>query len=191
MTQNSLKPELFSQVFHSPVLGLAIINQEKRIVDMNEKLADLLACKREDVLGKTTAAIGLNSKKDLHNKEDIFSLAIKEGSIEKYELEITTSQRKDLTLEFSAAILENEGDTCWLVTATDKAPHELLSNREFEILKLLAVGKTISGISEALSLALTTVSTYRSRIMDKLGFTSNAELTRYAISHNIITDIDQ
>lgn len=73
---------------------------------------------------------------------------------------------------------------------SDKEPHELLSNREFEVFKLLSVGKTITQIAEMLSLALTTVSTHRSRIMDKLGLANNSELTRYAIAHHIITDID-
>lgn len=70
-----------------------------------------------------------------------------------------------------------------------KAPHEILSNREFEIFKMLASGKTITQIAEALSVALTTVSTHRSRIMEKLGLSTNSDLTRYAITHNIISDI--
>lgn len=73
---------------------------------------------------------------------------------------------------------------------TDKAPHETLTNKEFEIFKLLAIGKTITQIADALSLALTTVSTHRSRILQKLGLATNSELTRYAISHHIISDID-
>jgi two-component system, NarL family, invasion response regulator UvrY len=68
-------------------------------------------------------------------------------------------------------------------------PHENLSNREFEIFKLLAIGKTSTQISEDLSLALTTVSTHRHRIMEKLGLSTNSELTRYAIAHHIISDI--
>ncbi len=72
----------------------------------------------------------------------------------------------------------------------DKKPHELLSNREFEIFKLLALGRTVSQIAETLSLAITTVSTHRSRIMDKLNLTNNSELTRYAITNNIISDIE-
>jgi DNA-binding NarL/FixJ family response regulator len=73
---------------------------------------------------------------------------------------------------------------------SDKKPHELLTNREFEIFKLLAYGKTITQIAELLSLALTTISTHRSRIMEKLNLSTNAELTRYAIAHQIISDID-
>lgn len=73
---------------------------------------------------------------------------------------------------------------------TDKAPHETLTNKEFEIFKLLAIGKTITQIADSLSLALTTVSTHRSRILQKLSLSTNSELTRYAISHHIISDID-
>lgn len=72
---------------------------------------------------------------------------------------------------------------------TAKKPHELLSNRELEVFKLLALGKTISQIAESLSLALTTVSTHRGRILEKLGLSTNAELTRYALANNIISDV--
>lgn len=71
----------------------------------------------------------------------------------------------------------------------EKKPHETLTNREFEIFKLLASGKSITAIGENLSIAMTTVSTYRARILHKLNAGSNAELTRYAIAHNLIRDI--
>ena len=77
-----------------------------------------------------------------------------------------------------------------LINNDDKQLHELLSNREFEIFKLLALGKTITQIAGSLSLALTTVSTHRSKIMEKLNLTTNSGLTRYAIAHHIISDID-
>lgn len=69
----------------------------------------------------------------------------------------------------------------------NKKPHELLANREFEIFKLLALGETVSQIATRLSLAGSTVSTYRSKIMKKMNFTSNSNLTRYAIVNNIIS----
>jgi DNA-binding NarL/FixJ family response regulator len=72
----------------------------------------------------------------------------------------------------------------------DKEPHEFLSNREFEIFKLLSLGKTITQIAESLSLALTTVSTHRSKILEKLNLSTNSELTRYAITHHLISDIN-
>lgn len=64
--------------------------------------------------------------------------------------------------------------------------HEMLSDREFDVLKLLASGKSISEIALQLSLSSTTVSTYRSRIMEKMNLRNNAELTRYAIENNLI-----
>lgn len=71
----------------------------------------------------------------------------------------------------------------------NKTPHELFTNRELEIFKFLALGKTLTQIADSLSLALTTVSTHRSRIMKKLGLSTNSELTRYAITYHIISDL--
>ncbi len=68
----------------------------------------------------------------------------------------------------------------------NKAPHELLSDREFSVLKMLAKGKTVSEIAESMFLSVTTVSTYRSRIMSKMNLKSNADLTLYSIEHNLM-----
>jgi two-component system invasion response regulator UvrY len=68
----------------------------------------------------------------------------------------------------------------------EKAPHELLSDREFHVMKLLAGGKTISHIASQLSLSPTTISTYRSRIMEKMKMKANAELARYALENRLI-----
>jgi two-component system invasion response regulator UvrY len=70
--------------------------------------------------------------------------------------------------------------------SSDKAPHEFLSDREFEIFKLIASGKSISVIAEKLSLSSTTVSTYRARILIKMNMKTNAELTRYALENKLI-----
>lgn len=64
--------------------------------------------------------------------------------------------------------------------------HENLSDREFDVFKLLASGKSVTEIGEQLSLSATTVSTYRSRIMDKMSMRSNADLTRYALENGLI-----
>ncbi|MDP9041057.1 MAG: response regulator transcription factor [Bacteroidota bacterium] len=82
------------------------------------------------------------------------------------------------------------GEKLLLHIGTYKNPHELLTNKELEIFKLLAKGKTITQIAEIYSLALTTVSTYRGRIMEKLDLSTNSDLTRYAIAHHIISDIE-
>lgn len=68
----------------------------------------------------------------------------------------------------------------------DKKPHEILSDREFQIMILLAKGKTQVEISNELALSSSTVNTYRSRILEKLNLKSNAEIIRYAIQNNLI-----
>ena len=65
-------------------------------------------------------------------------------------------------------------------------PHEILSDREFDVLKRIATGKTISQIAFDLSLSIPTISTYRARIMEKMGMKTNAELTNYAIRNQIV-----
>lgn len=69
---------------------------------------------------------------------------------------------------------------------TDNTPHEILSDREFQIMILLAKGKTQVEISNELALSSSTVNTYRSRILEKLNLKSNAEIIRYAIQNNLI-----
>ncbi len=66
-----------------------------------------------------------------------------------------------------------------------RQPHEALSDREFEVLKLIASGKTVSEIADILSLSIHTISTYRSRILEKMQMKNNAELTKYAISNSL------
>ena len=63
--------------------------------------------------------------------------------------------------------------------------HERLSDREHEVLRLLTAGRTVSEIAGQLSLSVKTVSTYRSRLVDKLGASSTADLVRYAIEHKL------
>ncbi|HYF29618.1 MAG TPA: response regulator transcription factor [Chitinophagaceae bacterium] len=71
-------------------------------------------------------------------------------------------------------------------TDDNKAMHELLSNREFDVFKMLVAGKSLTEIAEELALGVTTISTYRSRILEKMNMKSNAELTRYALENKLI-----
>lgn len=66
------------------------------------------------------------------------------------------------------------------------ALHEVLSDREFEVMKLIASGKTVSEIAVQLSLSINTISTYRARILDKMSIKNNAEITHYVISNHLI-----
>ncbi len=91
------------------------------------------------------------------------------------------SGRKYISPEIAEKLLE-EG----LYPNNEALPHQLLSDRELHIFKLIAEGKTITDIGEQLSLGVTTVSTHRSRILTKMNMKSNADLTRYAIQNELI-----
>jgi len=68
----------------------------------------------------------------------------------------------------------------------NKEPHELLSDREYQTLTLIASGKTVSEIAEILCLSTPTISTYRARILEKMKLKNNAELTTYVITQKLI-----
>jgi DNA-binding NarL/FixJ family response regulator len=67
-----------------------------------------------------------------------------------------------------------------------KLSHETLSDRESQVFRLLVSGKGLTEIAQGLDLTVTTISTYRSRILEKLHMTNNAELVRYAIKHGLV-----
>jgi two-component system, NarL family, invasion response regulator UvrY len=68
----------------------------------------------------------------------------------------------------------------------DRPPDEILSDREFQVMRLIASGKTLSEIAGLLSLSDKTISTYRARLMEKMGMRTNAELTHYAIQNKLV-----
>ncbi|MEW6418143.1 MAG: response regulator transcription factor [Nitrospirota bacterium] len=69
----------------------------------------------------------------------------------------------------------------------EKLPHETLSDREYQVMLMIAAGKTRKEIAEKLFLSVKTVSTYRTRILEKMGMKTNADLTNYVNKHNLIT----
>lgn len=73
-----------------------------------------------------------------------------------------------------------------LNTQREKTAQEILSTREYQVLILIASGKTLSEIAETLSLSVKTISTFRARILTKMNLKNNAELTYYAIHHGLI-----
>jgi DNA-binding NarL/FixJ family response regulator len=83
----------------------------------------------------------------------------------------------DTIAEKLAAVLDQD---------MSRLPHELLSDREFNVLKLLASGKSVSEIAESMFLSITTVSTYRTRMLTKMAMKTNADLTLYAIENKLI-----
>jgi DNA-binding NarL/FixJ family response regulator len=73
-----------------------------------------------------------------------------------------------------------------LVAGVSGAPHEALSDREFEVLKLLAGGASPTDIARQLHLSVKTVSTHKTRVLEKLGLGGTAELVRYALEHKLV-----
>lgn len=88
--------------------------------------------------------------------------------------------KRYLTPEIAELLADSYGDNF------DKAPHESLSNREFEVMKLLAAGNSISEMAETLSLSVNTISTYRARILEKMHMRTNTDLIKYAIQHKLV-----
>jgi len=89
--------------------------------------------------------------------------------------------KKYVTPEIAQALIEN------LSAPEDGgSPHEKLSDREFQTLKMIASGQRLADIADALALSPKTVSVYRARILEKMGMSNNAELTHYAIKHGLV-----
>ncbi|HTB81359.1 MAG TPA: response regulator transcription factor [Opitutaceae bacterium] len=84
----------------------------------------------------------------------------------------------------SAALAEKMA--AFLAIDVQTPPHERLSDREFLVLRLIASGKTVSVIAKELSLSVKTISTYRTRILEKTGMVNSAELTHYAIQNQLV-----
>jgi two-component system invasion response regulator UvrY len=68
----------------------------------------------------------------------------------------------------------------------EKPVHEKLSDREYQVMKMLAAGKTVKEVAAELSLSVKTVSTYRTRILEKLGLTSNVDIARFALKSGLV-----
>jgi two-component system invasion response regulator UvrY len=73
-----------------------------------------------------------------------------------------------------------------LEISPDRPPHETLSDREYQVMCMIASGKTLREIADGLSLSIKTISTYRSRILEKMNMKTNAELTHYAIKNRLV-----
>jgi len=73
-----------------------------------------------------------------------------------------------------------------LEISAEQLPHETLSNREYQVMCMIAAGKTVAEIAEELSLGIQTISTYRSRILQKMQMKNNVELANYAIRNQLL-----
>lgn len=93
---------------------------------------------------------------------------------------IVAAGRKYISPEVAMLLAEN------LSGEHEQAPHERLSDREYQVMCHIGSGKTVSQIAEQMSLSVRTISTYRSRILAKMRMSTNAELTHYSIKHGLV-----
>ena len=91
-----------------------------------------------------------------------------------------SSGRKYISQNLAEALTDQ------LTSGSDQTPHETLSDREYQVMVRIAAGRPLKEIADELALSVKTVSTYRSRILEKLKLQSNADLTLYAFHHNLI-----
>jgi len=127
----------------------------------------------------------------MHDEDQYAVRALKAGAAgyvtkDKAPEELITALTKVLAggRYVSASLAEKlAGD---VATPSIPAPHERLSEREFQVLGLIAKGRTIKEIGAELSLSVKTVSTYHVRLLEKMEMTRDAELIRYAIDHRLI-----
>lgn len=127
----------------------------------------------------------------MHSEDQFAVRAIKAGangyiSKDNAPAEVVRAIRRILTGKkyVSPTLAEILADS--LTSDSERPAHETLSDREFQVLCQLASGKTVSQIAAEISLSVKTVSTYRTRILEKMNMRNNAELTRYAIQNGLV-----
>jgi two-component system, NarL family, invasion response regulator UvrY len=126
----------------------------------------------------------------IHTEEEYAMMVLKEGASGYLTKE---SVPADLIKAIQKAVIggtyvsESLGERFAgkLLGRKENKPHESLSNKEYQIFRLIVAGRSIKEIAHELSLARPTVSTYRTRILRKMNMKSNAELVRFAVKHNL------
>ena len=95
-------------------------------------------------------------------------------------VKVVLSKRKYISGKVAEKMAALLGDN------THKELHEIISDRELQVMKMIASGKTVSDIADELSLGVATISTYRARLLEKMHMANNAELTHYAIENGLL-----
>jgi two-component system invasion response regulator UvrY len=148
--------------------GLEILGELKR---MQPKLPVLvLSMHPEDQYGKRVLRAGASG---YMNKE-----SAPEELLKAVHKVLSGGRYVSATLAEKLAAGLNQGTACAL--------HDALSDREFEVLRMIASGRTVSQIADTLHLSVTTVSTYRARVLEKLNMTTTPELIHYALRNQLV-----
>jgi DNA-binding NarL/FixJ family response regulator len=126
-----------------------------------------------------------------HREEQIAMRALRSGasgylSKDVADVELKTAIRQLLQGQKYVSRFVSEQLVHHLQKPKEGPPHELLSGREYQTLLLIAKGRTVSQIAEELHLSVSTVNTYRARILEKMGAGTNAELTSYVFRQNLL-----
>jgi two-component system invasion response regulator UvrY len=148
--------------------GLAILKQLKR--EKIELPVLVLSMHPEEQYAVRVLKMGASGYLTKASASDELIKAIKKISTGKKYISDSLAEKLALDLDID----------------TEKLPHEYLSDREFQVMCMIASGKTVTNIAEELSLSVNTISTYRVRVLDKMKMTSNSELTRYAIESQLV-----
>lgn len=131
------------------------------------------------------------------HKEDIYAVRTLKAGASGYlckddaepQLEQAIRKVAGGGLFINSAVAENLA-AGMLARATDAPPHTLLSDREYQIFQYIVEGKGITEISRELNLSVKTVSSYKTRVLGKMGMTNTAELVRYAMRHDLVVARD-
>jgi len=126
----------------------------------------------------------------MHSEEQYARRAFKAGAAgyitkDSSRAELSTDIDKVLSGGKYVSPILAEKLITYLEKGTDRPPQDMLSDREFEVMRLIASGKTVSEIAQLLALSDKTISTYRARILEKMGMKTNAELTHYVIENRL------
>ena len=123
----------------------------------------------------------------MHGEQQYAARALKAGAAGYLNKDSAADQLLSVLRKIAAGGVHiGDAAAASLLQSGDKAPHESLSDREFEVLRLLVDGLGPTDIGERLHLSVKTVSTHKTRILEKLNVTSTAELVRYALEHRLV-----
>ena len=124
----------------------------------------------------------------MHGEQQYAARALKAGASGYLTKDSAAEQMVGALRKIAAGGVHiSEAAAAGLVSA-EKAPHQALSDREFEVLRLLVAGRGPTEIAEQLHLSVKTISTHKTRILEKLDLGSTAELVRYALEHKLVQD---
>jgi len=122
----------------------------------------------------------------MHGEQQYAARALKAGASGYLNKDSAAEQLVGAVRKIAAGGMHVGDAAAASLVASEKAPHEALSDREFEVLRLLVEGRSPTEIGEQLHLSVKTVSTHKARILEKLGLSSTAELVRYALEHKLL-----